>query len=180
MAGRCLDSTYPNKGENSGGVTRTCTAQTQHAPFAPLAWQQRRRHGRRSLLAQSARRRQGHRGRRAPLAPSARTARSSSRSLGAGAMGTAYPGALPPLWRRSGDGYCVVWEKGRETKKGKLDGEGMEKKRRDNMKAATGCTSNRCSLVRCGAVFMTSVQYYDRSRVHSRRACNDKWGDSNI
>ena len=142
------------EGWNSDGAEAAWMAQTQLAPFALSTWQRRRRRGRRAPLAPSARRRQGRRGRCAPPAPLAQTAHSSSRSLGVGAAGTVYLGALPPLRRHGGDGHSVVWEKGRETRKGKLEGEGMEKKRCGKMRAATG--SNVKSMF-VAAVFMTSV-----------------------
>ena len=66
----------------------------------------------------------------AAAAEMARTARSSC-SLDTGAMGTACPGVFPPLRRRDGDGHSVVREKGEGDEKSKLEGKGVEKKRRD-------------------------------------------------
>ena len=99
-----------------------------------------------------------------------RTAR-SSRSLGvngllpflprrAAATGTACSCALPPLRRRGGDGYSVVREKQGETRKGKLEGEGVEKKKKRRhkntraAKARTDVVGVCCCVLR---LFITSI-----------------------
>ena len=61
---------------------------------------------------------------------------------------------------RTQNGKGVVRKRGRKTRKGKLEGEGVGKKRRDKKtRAATGAdvVNVRCGLVCAAAVFITSI-----------------------